>query len=81
MDKTERHAKPEEKQKQGSASSSANEGEGSRSAAREYNERTEAFIKSGKVDESAKRAEKAVEGKDSKELAEAEKIGRSHAKH
>jgi hypothetical protein len=80
MDKSARHAKPGEKQKQG-ASSSANEGEGSRSAARDYNQRTDAFIKSGKVDESAKTAEKAVEGKEGKVLAEAEKIGSSHAKH
>jgi hypothetical protein len=81
MDKTQRHANPEEKQKQGGASSSANEGEGSRTAARDYNQRTEDFIKSGKVDPSAKKAEKAIEGDEAKELAEAEKIGRSHAKH
>jgi hypothetical protein len=58
----------------------ANEGEGSRSAARDYNERTERFIHSGKVDESAKKAERAVDSSERKELTDAEKIGRSHAK-
>jgi hypothetical protein len=57
-----------------------NEGEGSRSAARDYNQRTDAFIRSGKVEESAKRAEKAIESDERKELSDAEKIGRSHAK-
>ncbi|MGE5537094.1 MAG: hypothetical protein ACM30I_00635 [Gemmatimonas sp.] len=80
MDKSQRDVKGQEKQQSGTASH-ANEGEGSRSAARDYNQRTEKFIKSGKVDESAKQAEKAVEGQEGKELAEAEKIGRSHAKH
>jgi hypothetical protein len=78
MDKPERHAKPDQKQEGGA--SSANEGEGSRTAARDYNQRTEKFIKSGKVDDSAKQAEKAIEGEEAKALAEAEKIGRSHAK-
>jgi hypothetical protein len=89
MDKPERRAKPDEKNKQQgaassadeSANSSANEGEGSRTAARDYNQRTEKFIQSGKVDESAKKAEKAIEGDEAKDMAEAEKIGRSHAKH
>jgi hypothetical protein len=57
-----------------------NEGEGSRSAARDYNQRTDAFIRSGKVEESAKKAEKAMESAERKELTDAEKIGRSHAK-
>jgi len=57
-----------------------NEGEGSRSAARDYNQRTDAFIRSGRVEESAKKAEKAMESGERKELTDAEKIGRSHAK-
>lgn len=58
-----------------------NEGEGSRTAARDYNQRTERFIQSGKVDESAKKAERAVEGDERRTLADAEKVGRGHAKH
>lgn len=57
-----------------------NEGEGSRSAARDYNERTDAFIRSGRVEESAKKAEKAMDSSERKALTDAEKIGRSHAK-
>jgi hypothetical protein len=57
-----------------------NEGEGSRSAARDYNQRTDAFIRSGKVEKSAKEAEKAIDSDEAKELSDAEKIGRSHAK-
>jgi hypothetical protein len=63
------------------ASQPVNEGEGSRSAARDYNQRTGAFIRSGKVEESAKKAERAMESDERKELTDAEKIGRSHAKH
>jgi hypothetical protein len=60
--------------------SSANEGEGSRSGARDYDQRTEAFVRSGKVEESAKKAEKAIDSPEGKELSEAERRGRSHAK-
>jgi hypothetical protein len=63
------------------ATQGANEGEGSRTAARDYNQRTERFIQSGKVDESAKKAERAIEGDERRTLSEAEKAGRSHAKH
>lgn len=66
---------------QKNAGQPVNEGEGSRSAARDYNQRTDAFIRSGKVEESAKKAEKAIESDERKELSDAEKIGRSHAKH
>ena len=73
---------PSKKQdeKRNDPASSANEGEGSRSGARDYDQRTEAFVRSGKVEENAKKAEKAVDSPEGKELAEAEKIGRSHAK-
>ncbi len=59
---------------------SKNEGEGSRTAAREYNKDTRDFVKSGKVDESAERARKAVEGDDAGKLREAEEKGRSPAR-
>ena len=63
------------------ANEGANEGEGSRSAARDYNRRTERFVRSGNVDESAKKAERAVEGKEREQLSNAEEIGRSRARH
>ena len=55
-----------------------NEGEGNRTAAREYNRRTERFTKSGQVEKKAKEAEKALEGPEAEELAEAEETGKSH---
>jgi hypothetical protein len=58
-----------------------NEGEGSRTAAKDYNERTEKFIRSGRVKPSAEEAERAVEGKGRNELEKAEEIGKRHAKH
>ena len=57
---------------------SPNEGEGSRSAARDYNRRTARFIQSGKVEESAEKAERAVEGSERQDLERAEEEGRSH---
>jgi len=56
-----------------------NEGEGSRSAARAYNEAQKRFVGSGKVEEKAKEAEAAVEGKEGEKLHEAELIGKRHA--
>lgn len=55
---------------------SLNEGEGSRSAARDYNERTQRFIHEGRVDKSAKDAQHAVDSGERDELLEAERIGR-----
>jgi hypothetical protein len=57
-----------------------NEGEGSRSGARAYNEATREFVKSGKVEEKAKEAKRAVEGSDAEKLRQAEREGASHAK-
>ena len=56
-----------------------NEGEGSRSAARDYNERTERFVRGGQVDASARAAERAVEGAEGASLREAEKAGKKHS--
>ena len=53
------------------------EGEGSYSGTREYNKRTEKFIKSGKVDKAAKDAEKAIDGAEGAELARAEEKGKA----
>lgn len=48
-----------------------NQGEGNRDAAKHYNEATEKFVKSGKVDQAAR---------DAKPDPEAEKQGRDRAK-
>lgn len=57
-----------------------NEGEGNRTAAREYNEKTKDFVESGRVDEAAKEAEHAIEGKERDELLRDEATGRSRAR-
>lgn len=57
-----------------------NQGEGNRGAAEVYNEETKKFVKSGKVEESAADAKKAVEGGEKAELDAAEKAGRERAK-
>jgi hypothetical protein len=59
---------------------SKNEGEGSRTAAKQYNDATEKFVKSGRVDPAAKAAEKAIEGDEAADLARAEEEGKSHVK-
>jgi len=53
------------------------EGEGSYSGTRDYNKRTEKFIKDGKVDKAAKDAERAVDSDEAGELARAEEKGKA----
>jgi hypothetical protein len=55
----------------------ANEGEGNYTAARHYNDATRDYVKSGRVDQAAKKAEAAVEGPEGKELREAELAARA----
>lgn len=55
-----------------------NEGEGNRTAARAYNESQQRFARSGKVEEKAKEAEQAVEGKEGEKLRDAELVGKRH---
>jgi hypothetical protein len=59
-----------------------NEGEGSRSAAKEYNEKTRTYLEEAGVDvqNKAREAREALEGPEGEELREAEEKGRSHAK-
>ena len=57
-----------------------NEGEGSRSGARAYNQATKEFVDSGRVDDAAQKARKAVEGGEKAELERAEAEGKRHAK-
>ena len=59
-------------------SESRNEGEGNRTAARAYNKAQQEFVKSGKVDEKARAAERALSGDEKPELRRAEVIGKSH---
>ncbi|HEX7968184.1 MAG TPA: hypothetical protein VF502_08190 [Stellaceae bacterium] len=55
-----------------------NEGEGNRTAARQYNEDQQKFVRSGKVEEKAKEARGAVQGAEGKELRDAELVGKRH---
>jgi hypothetical protein len=55
-----------------SSSAFENEGEGSPSAARNYDNATEQYVKSGRVEEAAKKAEAALDGPEGDELREAE---------
>jgi len=63
------------------AGAQKNEGEGNRTAARHYNKDTRDFVESGKVEKSADKARKAVEGDERKELKRAEKQGMKPARH
>jgi len=57
-----------------------NEGEGNRTAARKYNEAQQRFIRSGQVDEKARRAEHDLRSDEiRRELEHAEAIGRKHS--
>jgi len=53
-----------------------NEGEGNKTAAREYDEAQHRFAQSGKVEEKAREAERAISGPERIELERAEAIGR-----
>jgi hypothetical protein len=63
----------------GAAGEQQNEGEGNHTAARQYNQDTQNFVQSGKVDEKAKEARDALDGPEGKELADADAAGKSHA--
>ena len=57
---------------------SQNEGEGNKTAAREYNKAQRQFVESGKVEESAREAEAALDTEQT-ELQRAEAIGKRHS--
>ena len=59
---------------------SGNQGEGNREAAHEFNEQQHQFVEEGRVEESAKRAKKAVESEEKRDLEKAEEEGKSHAR-
>jgi hypothetical protein len=56
----------------------SNEGEGNRTAARQYNEAQRHFVKSGRVDEKAQEAERALDTPERSVMKRAEEIGKSH---
>jgi hypothetical protein len=58
-----------------------NEGEGNRTAAKQYNQATEKFVRAGKVAGAAQRAKKALNSPEAADLAKAEDIGRAPAEH
>lgn len=55
-----------------------NEGEGNKTAARQYNEAQQRFVKSGKVEEKAREAEQSLKTPEKPELERAEAIGKRH---
>ena len=58
---------------------SQNEGEGNRTAAREYNQAQQRFVKSGRVDQKAKAAERDLDDRNiRRDLEHAEAIGKRH---
>jgi hypothetical protein len=62
-----------------SQDSGANEGEGSQTGARQYNEATREFIASGKVKPAADDAARAIDGRESRTLRQAEAEGKRHS--
>ena len=57
----------------------SNEGEGNKTAARDYNDAQQRFVKSGQVEEAARDAERALDGPERQELLDAEAAGKSRA--
>ncbi len=55
------------------------EGEGTYTGTKDYNQRTEKFVESGKVDEAARRAKPQSE-EEKQAMQKAERIGKQHAK-
>jgi hypothetical protein len=68
-----------EPDRQSSETQGENQGEGNRTAAREYDRAQEEFAKSGKVEQAARSAERALDTKEAKELKKAEELGRRHS--
>jgi hypothetical protein len=64
--------------KQKPTGNSPNEGEGNKTAARQYNEAQQRFAQSGKVEEKAREAEKALDGPEKDALQQAEAVGKRH---
>jgi hypothetical protein len=65
--------------KQNPTGHSPNEGEGNQTAARQYNEALRRFAQSGKVEEKAREAEKAIDSPETEALQQAEAVGKRHS--
>ena len=65
--------------KQNPTGNSPNEGEGNKTAAHQYNEAQRRFAQSGKVEEKAREAEKALDGPEEEALQQAEAVGKRHS--
>jgi hypothetical protein len=62
------------------AADDRNEGEGNRTAAREYNQAQQRFVKSGEVEKKAREAERDLRNPDTRRESEAaEIVGKRHA--
>jgi len=57
-----------------------NEGEGNKTAARRFNKKEREFVKSGKVEQAAEEAKRAVEGSEAEALKQAEREGLKKAR-
>lgn len=57
-----------------------NEGEGNKTSARQYNEAQRQFVRSGKVEEQANAAGRALDSAERSELEHAELVGKSHVR-
>jgi hypothetical protein len=68
----------DKRNQQNTTSRNENEGEGNKTAAREYNEAQRRFVETGRVEEKAREAEKALDT-DRSELERAEAIGKRHS--
>ena len=65
--------------KENPTSGSPNEGEGNKTAARQYNEAQQRFTQTGKVEEKARKAEKALDSPRKEMLRQAEAVGKRHS--
>ena len=59
---------------------SENQGEGDKAAAQRFNEKEQAFVRSGQVDAAAKSAREALDGPEADELKHAEAKGKRPAR-
>jgi pimeloyl-ACP methyl ester carboxylesterase len=65
--------------KQNSTGDSPNEGEGNKTAAHQHNEAQRRFAQSGKVEEKAREAEKAIDGPEKEALQQAAAVAKRHS--
>ena len=74
-----RNSNPAGQQQKQDGTQSGVEGEGSYKGSKDYNERTQRFVESGKVEDAA-RAAKPQSEEEAHQMQKAERIGKQHAK-